>query len=182
MTGFGSKQNGVLKVVLFIILMSSSLASCRGDKLPLTSDMFLPPTSWLTETALPLPTATHPPATPTLACTDNLRFLTDLTIPDGMAVEPGAPLDKRWQVQNTGTCNWDDRYRLRLIAGVPMGAPEEQTLPPARSGTETIIRILYTAPTKAGSYRSAWQAYNPEGEPFGDPIFIEIVVEITEEG
>ncbi len=27
-----------------------------------------------------------------------------------------------------------------------------------------------------GTYRSAWQAYDPDGLPFGDPFFIEIEV------
>jgi hypothetical protein len=36
---------------------------------------------------------------------------------------------------------------------------------------------VFKAPSEPGSYRSAWQAYNPQGEPFGDPFFIDFVVE-----
>ena len=46
-----------------------------------------------------------PTATPT--CSDWLTFVEDLTIPDGTSVIPGSVLDKRWQVENSGTCNWD---------------------------------------------------------------------------
>jgi hypothetical protein len=88
----------------------------------------------------------------------------------------GTALDKRWQVRNSGTCNWDLGYRVKLIAGPAMAAPIEQTLYPARSGSEATLRILYTAPTEPGTYRSAWQAYDPQGEPFGDPFFIEVIV------
>ena len=36
--------------------------------------------------------------------------------------------------------------------------------------------ILFIAPEEPGTYRSAWQARDPQGNLFGDPIFIEIVV------
>ena len=115
--------------------------------------------------------------TPTPICMDNLLFLGDLTIPDGTVVEPGERLDKRWQVENNGTCNWDERYRVKLIAGPGMGVPVQQALYPARSGTEVVIRMVYFAPDEPGNYRSAWQAYDPNGLPFGDPFFIDIIVE-----
>jgi len=116
----------------------------------------------------------NPPAAP--QCVDNLYYLQDLTIPDGSQVAPGSTLDKQWLVENNGTCNWDHAYRLRLIAGPDLGAPVEQALYPARSGTQAVIRIQFAAPSEAGTYRSAWQAYDPQGVPFGDPIFIEITV------
>ena len=116
----------------------------------------------------------HPTTTPT--CQDSLKFVADLTVPDGTIVARGAVIDKRWQVENNGTCNWDERYRLKEIAGPEMEAVPEQRLYPARSGSEVTIRIQFTAPEEAGTYRSAWQAYDPEDRPFGDPFFIEVVV------
>jgi hypothetical protein len=107
---------------------------------------------------------------------DNLIYLQDLTIPDDSSVLPGSMLDKQWLVENNGTCNWDRYYRLRLIAGPDLGAPSEQALYPARSGSQAVIRILFTAPAESGTYRSAWQAYDPQGKTFGDLIFIQIVV------
>jgi hypothetical protein len=80
-------------------------------------------------------------------------------------------------VQNSGTCNWDERYQLRLIGGPALGANPVQPLFPARSGSTAVIRIQMTAPSTTGTYRSAWQAYNPSDEPFGDPFYIEIVVQ-----
>jgi hypothetical protein len=103
--------------------------------------------------------------------------LEDLTVPDGSLVTPGSTLDKRWRVENSGTCNWDEKYRLKLVSGLEMGAQTEQALYPARSGTQAVLRIIFTAPEEPGPYRSAWQAYDPHGEPFGDPIFIEVIVQ-----
>lgn len=118
-----------------------------------------------------------PEATATPACTPNLTFLEDLTVPDGSLVAPRSTLDKRWRVENSGTCNWDESYRLKLVAGADMGAEAEQALYPARSGTRAVLRIMFTAPEEPGPYRSAWQAYDPGGEPFGDPVFIEVTVQ-----
>lgn len=143
-----------------------------------------PPAAAQTPLVLPLPTAS-PTAlpeqlllpSPTPGCTDQLRFVEDVTIPDGAQVAPGQVINKQWRVENQGTCNWDDRYRLRLVQGPAMGAPEEQALYPARSGVQALIHIVFTTPMEAGRYRSAWQAYNPQGQPFGDTIYIEIVVQ-----
>ena len=114
--------------------------------------------------------------TPASTCSDNLVFLDDLSIKDGTVFPPGAQLDKRWKVENRGSCNWDQHYRMKLIAGSELGVPAEQALYPARSGAQAVIRIVFTAPAEPGNYRSAWQAYNPKGDPFGDPFFIDIVV------
>jgi Ig-like domain from next to BRCA1 gene len=109
-------------------------------------------------------------------CTDQLTYISDATIPDDTIVSAGSTMDKRWDVENSGTCNWDSGYKLKLIAGPEMGASQEQELFPARSGSHATIRIQFTAPTSPGKYRSAWQAFNPQGQAFGDPIYIEVVI------
>ena len=114
---------------------------------------------------------------PTAPCTDNLTYINDLTIPDGSAIQPGASIDKRWEVQNSGSCNWDDRYTLRLVAGDELGAGTQHALYPARSDTNAVIQISFQAPADAGEYRSAWQAYDPQGQSFGDPIYMDIMVD-----
>jgi hypothetical protein len=114
--------------------------------------------------------------TPTPICTNSLWFLADVTIPDGTAVEPGELLDKRWEVRNNGTCNWNEYYQVRLIAGPSMGLPAQQALYPALSGIDIVIRMVFIAPDEPGNYRSAWQAYDPLGNSFGDPFFIDVVV------
>jgi len=101
----------------------------------------------------------------------------DVTIPDGTAISPGSSIDKQWLVNNSGTCNWDSGYRLKWIGGDPLGAAAEQALYPARAGTEATLKIAFTAPAEPGSYQSAWQAHGPDGVAFGDPVFIEIVVQ-----
>lgn len=167
--------------VLLVVLLGFGLVSgCR----PVTrtpeitgTPQFYKPAPPVAETPTPMANPediSRPLATP--VCIDNLTFIADATIPDGTEVQPNSTLDKRWEVKNSGNCNWDERYRLRLIAGPGMEADQEQALFPARSGTQVLIQIVFQAPGEPGTYRSAWQAYNPDGQPFGDPIFIDIVV------
>ena len=164
---------------VFVFLFSLLVAcNARPNEAP-----YRPPTVVaVVATPLVALTATSPGPSetpiPTVApdCGNGLTFLEDVTIPDGTSVMAGELLDKRWTVKNSGTCNWDERYRLMLIAGSEMGASKEQALFPARGGTEALIHIQFTAPSEAGTYRSAWQAVAPDGQAFGDPFFIEIVV------
>lgn len=164
-----------IECLCLALLLATALVGCNARLFP-TPDVYVPPTLAATPPPASLPPAAGTAPTPTPSCTNYLQFLTDLTIPDGTSVSPGAELDKRWQVKNTGTCNWEVGYTLRLIAGPEMGAPPVHPLYPARAGAEAVIRILYTAPAASGIYRSAWQAHTPDGAPFGEPIFIEIVV------
>ena len=145
----------------------------------LTSTPYLPPTPVIYATPPPTPTIESPTYEPTatIECIDNLIFLDDLTIPDGSIVLPGSLMDKQWLVQNSGTCNWDDRYSLRFINGSILGAEDEQALYPARAGTQATIQLIFTAPSEPGEYISIWQAFNPDGLPFGQGFFIKVIVQ-----
>jgi hypothetical protein len=164
----------------FLVIL---LSACAGQTTP---TLYSPPTK---ESPLNVPSQTpasefeaepgtpSPQPSPSLACSAGLTYLEDTTIPDGTLVAQGEILDKRWLVENSGSCNWDDRFSLRLIAGPSMTNQPEYALFPARSGTQAEIHILFTAPQEPGVHRSAWQAFDPQGEIFGDPIFIEVVVQ-----
>ena len=168
------------------MLLSLLFAGCSGLIREEAGDIYLPPTPAGGATPLiaqPTLTPIQGQAstlaalpTPTPPCADSLRYIKDLSIPDGSQVSSGEKLDKRWSVENNGSCNWDKDYRLKLVAGPELGASVEQALYPARSGSLATIWISFTAPNEPGVYRSAWQAYNPTGQPFGDPVFIEIQV------
>lgn len=123
----------------------------------------------------PLPTIL--PTADAEGCFSDLRFVEDVTIPDNSFVTLGSSIDKRWLVENSGTCHWNSDYRLKHIGGAILDAPEEIALYPARAGTQATIQILFTAPFTDGVYESAWQAYDPEGNAFGDPIYVRVVVQ-----
>jgi hypothetical protein len=159
--------------------MQNGFSELAGQPKP-----YQPPTLEAGSVSLVQPSPTPEPTieilpVPTPQCSNLLTYLEDLTIPDGTVVHPGENLDKRWLIQNNGSCNWNENYRLKLISGSALGVPEEQALYPARGGTQAVIRILFTVPNKPGLQRSAWQAFTPQGEAFGDPIYIEVSIETS---
>ncbi len=173
------KMTGLLAGLL-AVLMNGCAPAFQSETAPQQAPFFRPPTpagAGTLQAGQPTQAGALAFPTPTLQCNDNLTFLSDLTIPDGTIISPGSTLDKRWEVENSGDCNWGANYRVRLTAGPEMGAQKEQALFPARAGTRAVIRIQFIAPAEPGTYRSAWQAFNEQGEPFGDPFFIEITVE-----
>jgi len=150
------------------------------------------PTPFRPPTAIPptpiSPTATPIPATPTAAptltaapdagsCTNELTFLDDLTVEDGTGFSPNAAIDKQWLVQNDGTCDWDASYKLKWVGGYTLGVTESQPLFPARAGVQVTLRIVFTAPAEPGTYQTIWQAADPDGNLFGDTVYMEIVVQ-----
>jgi hypothetical protein len=173
-----------LLVILFTFACAQTVVQACAPQM--TPTPFRPPTQ--PGPTLVLPTTTSVPqlftAVPTVTvtatiegpCTNNLSFIDDITIDDGTSVSPGSTIDKQWLVQNSGSCNWDATYRLRWIGGDPLGANTEQLLYPARAGTQATLRIEFTAPQTEGPYESAWQAVGPDGNVFGDLVFIKIVV------
>lgn len=164
--------------IFLLVLITGCFRSLQAD--PLTSDVpaFVPPTITI-PTVTPTPTLSPVQiATQTFEaqCQDSLSFLQDVTIPDGTTIEAGASIDKQWEVKNSGTCNWGEGYTIRLIGGSDMGVESELNLFPARANTTTTIRIEFFAPSESGNYRSAWQAFNPQGVAFGDTFYIDIIV------
>lgn len=163
--------------VSIFFLCLTALAACAPAPSPTP---YRPPPP--AQNATPPPTATLPrptvePLAENAPCTNDLAFVDDLTLPDYTVVAPGSLLDKQWLVQNSGSCNWDGRYRLRYVGGYTMGAAEEQALYPAVAGAQVTIRILFTAPAEAGEYVSIWQAFDADGLPFGDAFLIRIIVQ-----
>ncbi|MEK6221634.1 MAG: NBR1-Ig-like domain-containing protein [Chloroflexota bacterium] len=162
---------------IILIAINSLLSACGGQVVRSTPNYFIPPTLVSTAEVIILVSPTPLPPTPTPSCDNRLVFDRDVTVPDLSEFAPGAPIDKVWGVTNSGSCNWDAGFVVRLISGDAMGADAEQALFPARSGSQAELRINFVAPDDAGTYQSSWQAYGPNGEPFGDLFFIVIKVE-----
>ncbi len=183
--------------ILCCVFLFSILAACAPVKVTpfipptrpyvppteVTSVVFATPVPEVTlEIPTPTPrpafTSTPQPASPTPVCFSNLQWLEDISYPDGTQVLPGQTIIKQWRVQNNGTCNWDNRFVLRFSSGDQLGALNNKfPLYPAMNGAEAIIEIEFTAPQFPGLYRTTWQAYDALGQPFGQPIYMEIVVQ-----
>ncbi len=164
-----TRLRGALGVVLLL-----ALAACQ-PRPPAE------PTAYLAPSIAAIPTATQTiiaPAQPTARprCANGASFLEDLTIPDGSEVSPGETLDKRWSVQNSGTCDWSSGYRLVRLDSSEIGGQQELALYPARAGEIAVWQVQLVAPEQPGEYLASWQARSPDGELFGDQVFVLIEV------
>jgi hypothetical protein len=120
--------------------------------------------------ATPLPTATEEP------CENDAIFMADLTIPDFSEVIPGEPLRKSWQIRNTGSCSWGPGYHIVFKEGHAMTERLQHALYPARPETNAVVQINMTAPEAPGDYQGFWLMYDPDGNVFGEKLFIKITV------
>ena len=114
---------------------------------------------------------------------DWVQFVADVTIPDGLPVDPGIALSKTWRLKNIGTCTWTKSYKLVFVGGEQMGGVSALNLPKEVAPGQTIdLTIGLTAPVIPGLYNGYWQLQNPAGGLFGmgqtanKPFFIEIEV------
>ncbi|MFL7868374.1 MAG: NBR1-Ig-like domain-containing protein [Anaerolineales bacterium] len=150
----------------------------------LTAEPTNTPTPTPTLTPTPTPTETPTPtATPTstsipsysYTC-DASAFVADVTIPDYSEVAPGETFRKTWLLENTGTCVWDQSYRMGFVGGYGMsGNPKKigQTIYP---GQEAYLTVDFTAPDTAGQYISYWRLGTKQGALFGTSVYVAINV------
>ncbi len=122
------------------------------------------------------------PAINTEDCTDQVEFISDITVPDDTLFAPGTPFTKTWRLRNTGTCTWGPGYSLVFISGEQMdGLPI--SLPVVYPNNNVDLSIEMIAPAEDGEYRSDWQLQNVEGDLFGvgenydETFFVKIIVD-----
>ena len=132
----------------------------------------LPPTTTPWPTYPPLPTYTPYPTatfTPTAPC-NQMKFIKDVTIPDGTWMRPQQGLTKIWEIQNTGSCEWDSTYSIVWgDSGNQMGASSSKALPqvPVKPGEKIKVAISFTAPNSTGEYSGIWKLQPAGGDKFG---------------
>lgn len=101
-------------------------------------------------------------------CTNKAAFVEDINYPDDTQVAGGEAFEKTWKLRNDGTCTWNNAYTMIFLDGDQMGATSPQPLPTqVEPGDEVDLSILFTAPTKAGNYRSEWKLRSAFGTEFG---------------
>jgi hypothetical protein len=122
----------------------------------------LPP---LTPTATPFDT---PLPTIAPAGCDKATFISDVTIPDGTLLAPGAGFTKTWRLRNSGRCTWTTAYHLVFYSGEQMSAPTSVNLPWSVFPGQTVdLSVNMIAPPSAGEYRGFWILQNASGSLFG---------------
>ncbi|MEW5828296.1 MAG: NBR1-Ig-like domain-containing protein, partial [Chloroflexota bacterium] len=127
----------------------------------------------------PTPTATTDPG----ACTNKVKFIADVNVPDGTVMTAGKTFTKTWRVQNAGTCTWTTSYALVFESGDQMNGAGSATLSAQVKPGQTVdLSIALTAPSANGTYRGNWMLANESGAHFGlgtnadKPWWVEIKV------
>ena len=175
----GKKSKTVLAAALGVLLAAAAFfLFFRSNIIKFPANILLPTdTDVPTDTPTPFPTSTPEPTAVDINCNSYLTYLDDVTVPDGTIFVPGDEIVKTWSVRNDGDCTWNEKYTLRYIDGSAMEAKQNQALPKLAPGEEGEVTVVFTAPQTVGSYYSGWQAYDPQGKPFGDDIYMEIYVD-----
>ena len=115
------------------------------------------------------------------ACNNSI-YVADVTIPDGTVLKPGVDFEKVWRVQNTGTCTWDDGYKLAFIGGDqaldPVSFEFEDKADFVAGGETADIGVNLTAPNAVGSYTANWRMQSDNGSYFG--TYLTVLIEVKE--
>ncbi len=122
------------------------------------------------------PAAETPTGAPPPSCTLNSAFVADVTFPDGTAVAPNSPFVKTWQIRNSGSCNWDQNFKIVFVSGNQMAAPSPSPIPQTPAGATTNISLKMIAPSQPGNYQGVWQLQASNGALFGTRVDVQIVV------
>lgn len=152
---------------------------------PVTTATVTPLASAVTPAGTTSPTNTVAPtnnpfgATATqILCDDSGYDLStvDVTYPDGTEVTPGQDFVKTWKIRNTGSCTWGTGYGPIFAYGEKMSGVAEPLTGAVAPGEEVEISVRFKAPTATGEFSSYWRMANASNIPFGEEIFVLIVV------
>lgn len=131
----------------------------------------------LVVTVPPTPTGaapTAPPPSPTPASCAQMRFESDVTMPDNSSVTASAHFVKTWRIQNSGTCAWSGTLNF-VGTGDQMNGPSPMTLPSIDVGQSMDVSITLTAPAQPGAYQGTWQVRTSDGASLG-PLVVKVNV------
>ncbi len=144
----------------FTALAAESTATLMPPTATTAPAATIPPVSLPTET----PVAGMPEPTSNGKACYAMTFVSDITIPDGMIIAPGARFTKTWRVRNDGNCVWDQKYALVLDKGDALSSVTSFPLTRVVNPGDTYdITVELTAPTKEGDYAGYWRIATPFG-------------------
>ena len=111
-------------------------------------------------------------------CRDS-AFIADINYPDGTVVEDNTLISKRWSIQNTGTCAWDDGFSLQPVTGDAKGAYviDEINIKKVEPGDIREMEIDITTPSKGGEWGGCWRMRGDDDYFFGTFVCLLVRVE-----
>lgn len=118
------------------------------------------------------------PVRASLAGSDNASFEGDVTFPDGSVVAPGQRFTKVWQLRNTGSLRWEQRYLTRVNT-TACQAPDMVPIPVTDPGRSVRIPVPVTAAESDARCKIYWKMTDAARRlllPDKNPIFLDVVV------
>lgn len=132
-------------------------------------------------TATPGPTATPAPQPSVpLVPGDGIKFIADVTIPDGTVVKVNQHFIKIWEIKNDGKAHWKNRWAERADLPADSGAcetPKRIRVPDTPPGGHAMVKVRVIAPPVPETCWVAWKMVNEEGQhffPSRRPIFFTV--------
>jgi polar amino acid transport system substrate-binding protein len=165
-----------LNEVLLQMQLDGSIAALAKQYLGLEENQLQP-------TPIPGPVPIITPLPPT-GCLDSMAYVSDLTypddIPDVWPVEgAGEAIQKGWQIQNTGTCTWDQTYALIYDGSQPTGVLQSDPVyieGLVAPGGVYDIYVDVVTPDQPGRYVGYYTMQAPSGVLFGDRIWAAVEI------
>jgi hypothetical protein len=153
----------------------------KPTQVPPTPTTAVLPTA--TSTPIPTATATNAPTPTSASCSNQFKFVEDVTIPDNTEILPGQEFIKTWRLQNTGTCAWTEKYALIFVSGDQMNGNSPLPLTGSTVPGSTVdVSVTLKAPGTTGTYQGNWELRDPNGIIFAsgtsspEPFFVLIKV------
>src|SRR6266498_371640 len=168
-TTLNSPIQGVQELLKFIPVTGEETSTPTATKLPTDTPTPTPTdTPTATPTSTPIPTQTPSP-TPTPIPCHLAKFVKDVTIPDGTALETNTQFTKTWRLKNMGSCTWDSSYRIAFVDGTSMSEATILSWPggTVSYGESVDLSINLVAPIYPGSYQGNYMLLGPDGTYFG---------------
>lgn len=166
----------------FTALAQTLTAQAPTSTSPPTETPTITPTG--TATITPTPDGWFPSPTPAPCLA--LRYVADVTVPDGTVMQPGETFFKTWRVQNVGSCSWTPQFSIVYVGGLQMTGtaqlPIGVTIYPGRYVNLT---VQMRAPAQGGVFRGDWGMMDEAGNIFGwgenydQPFYVQILVVAT---
>ncbi|WP_051166287.1 NBR1-Ig-like domain-containing protein [Amycolatopsis orientalis] len=113
---------------------------------------------------------------------DNSKFIGDVTVPDGTVLHVGETVQKVWELQNTGSVPWHQRYLQRMDLPASPGScrtPDRVLIGDTPPGDHVMVSVPLTASPAPGRCWIGWKMVDAAGaELFSTrrPVYVLVTV------
>jgi lysozyme len=111
----------------------------------------------------------------------DMKFVSDITIPDNQELEAGSQVEKIWLLRNSGNAAWPDNTLWVQINRRVDDFPDAQRIEIDSSAirvaavdpdTEFELKLSFTVPSQSGTYYARFQLETPNGQRFGQTPYL----------